>query len=169
MPGSASADRPYVEDMSRISSSQAQRWRVTPALRVVSMLVLLGWVALTLAITVGGNTTPGAGNAPTVMVWLATVVIAVGVWRYAFVPYVEATDAELVVRNAFTERHLPWDQITTIKPGSLGLIVETNEDRLFPRIAWAVQKGRGARWINSSNRADSVTEALMMHVRGITS
>jgi hypothetical protein len=132
------------------------------------VFVLIGWLALTLGITVGGNKTPGADSSPTVLVWVVFVVIVLGVWRYGFVPYVEATGTDLVVRNAFTEWRIPWNQIKTIKPGSMGLIIVTN-DGWFPKTAWAVQKSRAARWMNQRGRADEVTDALMEHVRSAMS
>ncbi len=144
-------------------SAQGQMWRVSTAQRVLWVVVLLGWLALTLGITIGGNKTPGAGDSPTVILWIAFVVVALGAWRYGFVPYIEATGTEMVIRNAFTKRHIPWTQIKTIKPGSIGLIVVTKEGGL-PHTAWAVQKGRGARWTNMRTRADEVTAALMEHV-----
>ena len=128
------------------------------------VLVLLGWLALTLGVTIGGNRTPGAGDSPTVMLWIVFVVVALGVWRYGFVPYVEATGTELVIRNGFTKRHIPWTQIKAIKPGSMGLMIVKKEGGL-PNTAWAVQKGRGARWMKMRSRSDEVTAALMEHVR----
>jgi len=145
-------------------TTRGQLWRVSDVGRVAGVLVLLGWLALTLGITIGGNRTPGAGSSPTVLLWILFAVIAVGVWRYGFVPYVEAKGTELVVRNAFTKKHIPWNQIETIKPGSLGLIIEKRQGGL-PSTAWAVQKSRGARWTNQHSRADEVTYALMEHVQ----
>jgi hypothetical protein len=145
-------------------TTQGQLWRVSIALRMTYVLVLLGWLALTLGITVAGNKTPGAGSSPTVILWIACVVIALGVWRYGFVPYIEATGTELVIRNAFTKKQIPWNQIKNIKPGSTGLMIMTKQGA-FPRTAWAVGKGLGARSINTRTRADDVTEALMEHVR----
>jgi uncharacterized membrane protein YsdA (DUF1294 family) len=144
-------------------SAQGQVWRVSTAQRVLWVVALLGWLALTLAITIGGNKTHGAGASPTVLLWILFVVVALGAWRYGFIPYIEATATELVIRNAFTERHIPWTQIKTIKSGSIGLIVVTKEGGL-PRTAWAVQKGRGARRTNMRTRADEVTAAVMEHV-----
>ena len=145
-------------------SAQGQVWRVSTLQRVLWVVVLLGWLALTLAVTIGGNKTPGAGAAPTVFLWIAFVVVALGAWRYGFIPYVEVTATELVIRNAFTFRQIHWTQIKTIKPRSIGLIVVTKQGGL-PRSAWAVQKGRGAQWTNMRTHADDVTTVLMEHVR----
>jgi hypothetical protein len=145
-------------------TTQRQSWRVSAVGRVAGIIGLLGWLALTLVVTIGGNRTPGAGDSPTVILWTVFVVIALGVWRYGFVPYVEATGTELVIRNAFTKRHIPWTQIKAIKPGSMGLMIVKKEGGL-PNTAWAVQKGRGARWLKMRTRSDEVTAALMEHVR----
>ena len=139
-------------------------WRVSVAGRVGGTVVALGWLALALGITLGGNKTPGAGSSPTVLIWTLFVVIIFGVWRYGFVPYVEASATELVIRNAFTERRIPWNQIETIKPGTLGLIIVT-KDASLPKTAWAVQKSRGARWLNQRRRADEVADVLSEYVR----
>ena len=136
--------------------------------RVAGVVILLGWLALTLGITIGGNRTPGAGSSPTVLLWILFAVIALGVWRYGFVPYVEANGNELVVRNAFTKKHIPWNQIETIKPGSIGLTIEKKQGGL-PSTAWAVQKSRGARWSDKQSRADEVTNALMERVQSARS
>ncbi len=146
--------------------TEATRWRVSVTGRVGGVLVLLGWLALTLGITVAGNKTPGAGSSPTVVLWILLVIIALGVWRFAFVPNIEATETDLVVRNAFKERRIPWTQIKAIEPGSLGLIIVTKNGGL-PRTAWAVQKGRGARLARRRGRADQVIDALMVHVRPV--
>jgi len=151
------------------SADQGELWRVSSFQRVAWVLVLLGWLALTLAVTIGGNKTPGAGDSPTVLLWILTFVVALGAWRYGFVPYVEATDDELVVRNAFSTKSFSWSDIRTITPRSMGLAIITAEDRLIPIHAWAVQKGRGARWTNTRSRADVVTRALMEHVRAAAS
>ena len=78
---------------------------------------------LDLGVTFGGNRTPRAGSLPAVLLWIVFVVIALGVWRYEFVPYVEGNVTELIVRNALTKKHIPWNQIKEIKPGSIGLII----------------------------------------------
>jgi hypothetical protein len=151
------------------SADQGELWRVSTFQRVAWVLVLLGWLALTLAVTIGGNKTPGAGDSPTVLLWILTVVVALGAWRYGFVPYVEATDDELIVRNAFSTKSFSWSDIKTITPRSMGLVIITAEDRLIPGHAWAVQKSRAARWTNTRTRADAVTRTLMEHVRAAAS
>ena len=155
--------------MTRGGVSQNQTWHVSTFQRVAWILVLVGWLALTLAVTIGGNKTPGAGDSPTVLLWILTGLVALGAWRYGFVPYVEATNDELVVRNAFGTKHFPWSDIKTITPGSMGLVINTAEDRIIPNHAWAVQKGRGARWTKTRTRADAVTQALMEHVGAASS
>jgi hypothetical protein len=149
--------------------SEKERWRVSVLGRVAGIVIILGWLALSLEVTLGGNKTPGAGASPTVLLWIVTIVIVVGVWRYAFVPYVEATEVELVARNAFTTKHIPWAEIKTIKPGTLGLVIITTHDRVLPDHAWAVPKGRGARWTKTHTRADTVAETLMARVRAAPS
>ena len=139
-----------------------QLWRVSFKGRAGAVVVLLGWSALTLCVTIGGNHTPGAGESPTVLLWVMTIAIALGAWRCAFVPYVEDTPSELVVQNPFTKVRTPWSQIQSVSPGSLGLIIHT-KGRKRPTIAWAVQKGRGARVRGTHTRADDVAAALMAH------
>lgn len=145
------------------SAGQRQLWRVSTRGRVGGVLAFLGFLAITLWITIDGNHTPGAGNTPTVILWVVTLGMALAVWRLSFIPYIEATDSDLVVQNAFDEVHIPWNQIEAIRPGSLGLAIKT-KGRTLPRNAWAVQKGRGAQWAKTHTRADDVTLALMEHV-----
>jgi hypothetical protein len=149
-------------------TSRGQLWRVSAVGRIAGVVILLGWFALTLGITIGGNRTPGAGSSRTVILWILFALIAFGVWRYGFVPYVEANGTELIVRNAFTKKHIPWNQVQTIKPGSIGLIIAKKQGGL-PSTAWAVQKSRAARWANKHTRADDVTKALMEHVQSARS
>jgi hypothetical protein len=146
------------------SANQGEIWRVSTFQRVAWVLLVLGWLALTLAITIAGNRTSGAGESPTILLWILFVVIAVSGWRCGFVPYIDATDTDLVIRNPFTRTRIPWNEIKTIKPGSMGLIIVTRRGG-FPTTGWAVQKGRGARWTKVKTRADEVTAVLMEHVR----
>ena len=88
-------------------AAQRQLWRVSSKGRVCAVLVFLIWLALTLWITIGGNRTPGAGAAPTVILWIGTAAIALGAWRCSFVPYVEATSPELVICNPLGMRRIP--------------------------------------------------------------
>jgi hypothetical protein len=145
--------------------SQSHMWRVSLVQRVAWIVVSCVLLALALVVTIGGNRTPGAGDSPTVLLWIVTIVIALGGWRYAFLPYIEATEGDLVVRNAFSTKRFHWSDIKTITPGSMGLVIVTGDDRLIPSHAWAVQKGRGARWTGTRCRADAVTQALMDRVR----
>ena len=146
------------------SANQGEIWRVSTFQRVAWVLVFLGWLALTLGITIAGNKTPGAGASPTVLLWILFVVIALRAWRCGFVPYIDATATDLVIRNPFTRKRIPWNEIKTIKPGSMGLIIVTRQGG-FPKTGWAVQKGRGTRWEKVETPADQVIAILMEHVR----
>lgn len=145
-------------------AGQRQFWRVSTVGRAGGVLTSLGWLALALWITIGGNRTPGAGDSPTVIPWIVTLGLALAVWRFIFIPYIEVTDSCLVVQNAFVKRQIPWSQIEAVTPGSLGLAIKT-KGRGLPRKAWAVQKGRGAKWMNRHTRADDVATTLMERVR----
>lgn len=99
-------------------------WRVSTVGRAGGVLTSLGWLALALWITIGGNHTPGAGDSPTVILWIVTLGLALAVWRFIFIPYIEVTDSCLVVQNAFVKRQIPWNQIEAVTPGSLGLAIK---------------------------------------------
>lgn len=145
-------------------ADQGETWRVSTVQRVAWVVVLLGWLALTLGITIARNKTPGAGASPTILLWILFALVALSAWRCGFVPYIDATDTELDIRNPFTRKRIPWNEIKTIKPGSMGLIIVTRQDG-FPKTGWAVQKSRAGRWVKAKSRADEVTAVLMERIR----
>lgn len=134
-------------------SGESELWRVRLAGRVSGVVVVLGWVALSALITVGST----VGFA--VLLWCTVAVIALGFWRWAFVPYVALTADGVVVQNALRRVTVAWSDISRVYPGSAGLAIYRRSGGAV--IAWAVQKSNAKIWLHKRSRADFVAETIM--------
>lgn len=135
-----------------LDSPDTERWRTTIGFRVSAVVVCIGVFLLSIEVT---------SQSP--YIWIFTSIVILFAWRCAFVPYLEATPTELVVRNPITVRHLSWSSIERIVPGSAGLII-VRRDRGWQPSAWAIQKGSLLQLTKTQTRADEVTEQLTMLV-----
>ena len=100
------------------------------------------------------------------LLWIALLVVAVGVWLLAFRPYVALTTQALVIQNRITKRTVPYESILGVKPGYYGLrLITKNQGDVT---VWAVQKSNVSRWTNRQTRADEVAAAIRTKV-GATS
>lgn len=139
--------------------AETQIWRVTPAGRVIAVVVVLGFVVVAAGVTVGG-TSPGIA----VILWCATVAIGIGAWRWAFVPYVALTPDGVVVQNMFDRVEVPYPDIALVGVSYAGLTIRRGSGgRLV--VAWAVQKSNFARWMRRRTRADDVADAIRARAR----
>ena len=139
--------------MSKPDNVQSEVWRVRLAGRVAAVVLTIGWIALAVVISAGSN----AGVS--VVMWLAAVLIGVGAWRWAFMPYLASSPDGVVIQNRFTRATVPWSEIARVRPGYYGLIIHKKTGGSVT--AWAVQKSNVARWTGKSSRGNEVAEVLM--------
>jgi ABC-type transport system involved in cytochrome bd biosynthesis fused ATPase/permease subunit len=118
----------------------------------------MGWVALTVGVAMGG----GVGGGAVALLSAAAVIIVIGVWRWAFVPYVALTDQGVEVQNRLLRASVPYSDISEVRGGYYGLTIVTKRDEIVT--AWAVQKSNWARWTKKQTRADAVRAAIMARV-----
>lgn len=130
-------------------------WRIPPAGRIAGLLLTVGWIGL----AIGSS---AIGNSFAIVFWVGAAIMAVGVWRWAFVPYVAVGPKEIVVQNRLGKRTLDYAQIRDVRTGPYGLILLLNGGGSVT--AWAVQKGNLAKWLHVRTRADEVAEAITGHI-----
>ena len=91
-----------------------------------------------------------------------SILIAFGVWRKAFVPFVALMPHDLIVQNRLSNTSIPYADIKGVSGGYYGLIIRLRQGRVVT--AWAVQKSNAARWLNKRTRVDDVADAIMARV-----
>jgi hypothetical protein len=121
---------------------------------VVSVTVLICWLAATVAVTVHGRGAAGL-IAPA---WIVFGLYLTYTWRWVFVPYVALTPEAAVVQNGVTHRTIPYSRIAVVRQGYFGLQLETKDYDIVT--AWAVQKPQVSKWAQTHTRADEVAEAI---------
>ena len=103
--------------------SDNQIWRVSPTGKGGAIGVAMIWLVLVVAISAGKNTSIGV----IALLSVALLVVSVGVWLWAFRPYVALTADAVVVQNRITKQTVPYESIVDVQPGYYGL-------RLKPKI-----------------------------------
>jgi hypothetical protein len=132
-------------------------WRVRPGGRIAAVCLVGLWASISGLITAGGGVTVGV----IVMLWAATLIVGLGVWRWAFVPKVELTRENLLVQNPFGHvAVIPYTKISGAQVGYSGIMVQMRDGSRV--LAWAVQKSNMARWAKKRSRADDVADAIML-------
>jgi hypothetical protein len=142
---------------SHMVSTVTQVWRVRVAGRVAGVCLVASWVALTALLSVDG------GVALTAILSTAALCLALGVWRWAFVPSVTLGDSALFIVNRVGGQTVPYSQITNVSNGYYGIIVRMRDGNSVR--AWAVQKGNLNRWLGKRTRSDDLVDAIMLKVR----
>lgn len=132
-----------------------QIWRVSTAGRVAGVVLVVGWLALALGITLGG----GAPGGAVALIWWSGLLLVPWVWRWAFVPYVALKADGVFIQNRITSKFVPYPEITRVSGGYYGLTLRTSRGDVV--IAWAVQKSNLARWLHRQTRADEVAQAIV--------
>jgi len=141
--------------------SDTEVWRVTQIGRIGASVLGAIWLALVVGVTVEGNV--GAGVVA--LLWIVLAVIIVGIWRWAFVPYVALAVEGVIVQNRITHRTVPYTAIVEVKSGYYGLRLLTKDHDMIT--AWAVQKSNASRWAHRSTRSDEVADAIMARVNAL--
>jgi hypothetical protein len=135
-----------------------QVWRVSPTGRGGAVSVALIWLVLVVLISTERNTSAGV----IALLWIVLIVVGVGVWLWAFRPYVALTTQAVVVQNRITKRTVPYGTILDVKPGYYGLRLVTKNQADVT--IWAVQKSNVSKWGNRRTRADEVAAAIRAKV-----
>jgi hypothetical protein len=139
------------------SSGTATVWRVEASARYLAVGVALFFVLVAAFLTVIGINLLGA-----VFLWVLAIAVMLGIWRWFLVPYV-ALDAEhLEVQGVLSLRSVGYGSIDSVRPGSMGLQVQTNKEGAI--LIWAIQKSKVAEWLHKDTRADEVAAAIMDRV-----
>ena len=129
-------------------------WRASVAGRFWAVACVACWLAL-----VAGATAGGAPGGEVALLWLSLAAVAVGAWRWSFVPFVALTDSGVVVQNPFRRTTLAYADIATASSGSYGLTITRRSGGSVA--VWAVQKsGRRRRQAKSESPADEVAKAI---------
>jgi hypothetical protein len=137
--------------------STATVWRVEASARYLAVCVALFFVLVAAFLTVIGINLVGA-----VFLWVLAIAVMLGIWRWFLVPYV-ALDAEhLEVQGVLSLRSVGYGSIDSVRPGSMGLQVQTNKEGAI--LIWAIQKSKVAEWLHKDTRADEVAAAIMDRV-----
>ena len=140
------------------SSIDNQVWRVSLIGRGGAIGVALIWLVVVVAISTGKNTSAGVRA----LLWIALLVVAVGVWLWAFRPYVALTTQAVVIQNRITKSTVPYESILEVKPGYYGLrLITKNQGDVT---VWAVQKSNASKWTKRQTRADEVAAAIRTKV-----
>lgn len=139
------------------ASNTSRVWRVEASARRLAVGVALFFVLVAAFLTVIGINLVGA-----VFLWAMAIAVMLGIWRWFLVPYV-ALDAEhLEVQGALTLRSVGYGSIRGVRPGSMGLEVQTAKEGSI--LIWAIQKSKMAEWLHKDTRADEVAAAIMERV-----
>jgi hypothetical protein len=136
----------------------AEIWRVSLVARAGGCVIALIWFSISIAVA-----TASAPNWFRATIWSLTVFVVWMVWRCSFVPYLDLDKEDLIVQNLITRSAIPYSEITQVKPGYYGLVVDMRNGTSLT--AWAVQKSNIARWTHRTVRADQVAEAIMARVK----
>jgi hypothetical protein len=140
-----------------VDPSSRRVWRVRTAGRVGALAATLLWVGVATLITAGGKT-PGLPF----LLWPCAALIALGVWRGAFVPSITLTSDGVVIQNPITRVAVPYAKISHVHPGYYGVRINRLDGPTVT--AWAVQKTNAAKWSGAGTRADEVSQAILAHV-----
>jgi hypothetical protein len=133
-----------------------QVWRVRLAGRIAGVCLVACWVALTVLVSVGGDV------ALTAILSTTALCLALGVWRWVFVPSVTLGASTLIIINRVSGQTVPYSQIAHVSSGYHGIIV-CKRDGSSVR-AWAVQQGNLKRWLGRRTRSDDVVDAITLRL-----
>ena len=139
------------------TTSTSTVWRVEASARRLAVCVALFFVLVAAFLTVIGINLVGA-----VFLWVMAIAVMLGIWRWYLVPYV-ALDAEhLEVQGVLSLRSVGYGSISSVRPGSMGLQVQTAKEGSI--LIWAIQKSKVSEWLHKDTRADEVAAAIMERV-----
>ena len=133
-------------------------WRVRPAGRVAGAGVASASALLAAGVTAGGGVSVGV----IVLLWCVTIFVALGAWRWAFVPYVALGSESLVVQNRLLRSTVMYRNIASARAGYYGVTIEKRDGTRT--CAWAVQKSNVARAGGTRTRVDDLVDAIMLRV-----
>lgn len=131
-------------------------WRVARPIRRAALGTFALFVVVAATLTALGITFVGA-----LCVWSIALSVMVFVWRWYLVPHVALTPEGLEVQGPLTHRSLPRRAIVRVRPGVIGLRIDTAGGGEIP--AWAIQKSKAAEWLHRETRADDVAAAILDH------
>ncbi len=147
------------------STQQPLPWRPALALRAVAGAVILAGLLGAIALMIWAITSPGWGD------WfgeewpgwgfLALPIIAgplILLWRITIVPYIEAREEGLYIRNPFRILLISWPEILDCEPGYYGLTIRRADGEEVTAVA--VQKWNAAEWFHLQTKADRVCDYI---------
>ena len=132
-------------------------WRVEEAVRRLAVYVALLFVFVAALLTAIGINVDGA-----IILWVMAIAVMVAMWRWYLVPYVALNAENLEVQGVLSLRSVGYGSIDSVRPGSMGLQVQTNKEGAI--LIWAIQKSKVAEWLHKDTRADQVAAAIMERV-----
>jgi len=133
-------------------------WRVEQPVRRLAALVAVSFVLLAVLFTAAGTFVAGA-----VVMWILALGVMGCVWRWYLVPYVALTADHLEVQGAFAHRRVGYRSIREVRPGTIGLQVETAKEGSV--LVWAIQKSTLSGRRHPQSRADEVAAEIMERVQ----
>ena len=132
-------------------------WRVDAPVRRLAVLVALFFLLVAAFLTAIGVVFPGAA-----LLWVLAIGGMLCMWRFCLVPYVALASDHLEVQGVFAQHSVGYESIRAVKPGSMGLQVETADGG--PVLIWAIQKSSVSKWLHQKTRADQVAAEIMARV-----
>jgi hypothetical protein len=133
-------------------------WRVEQPVRRLAALVALFFILLAVLFTALGAFVDGA-----VAMWILALGVMACVWRWYLVPYVALMADHLEVQGAFAHRRVGYRSIRDVRPGTIGLQVETAKEGSV--LVWAIQKSTWSARRRRQSRADEVAAEIMKRVQ----
>jgi hypothetical protein len=90
------------------------------------------------------------------------ILVAINVWRWAFVPYVKLTPEAVTIQNRYSGSTIRYTEIADVRAGYYGITIRKRDGGRT--CAWAVQKSNAARATGRHTRADDLVDAIMLRV-----
>jgi len=135
--------------------SGPQRWQFGLPLRVAWVCWIVGFGGFSIAMIVTGLGT-GFGGAV-----VADVVMALGGWRWIFVPYLEIDDKGVTIQNAFRHHRFAWSRLKHVYLGKWGIWFELDDGKEI--CASAVEKSPAALRFGWRTRSDRVAATVQRY------
>ena len=139
----------------------SQVWRGGKGGRVAAVVAGGGWLAFAFGALVAGASIGGF------LAYLgAFAVIAVVLWRCYFVPFVAITDEALIVQTRLQRHVLPFDEVTSVEPGRVGLVIRRRSQ--LPLVVFGVaSQPPWASWLKRTDRpAHRIARTIEGHLSG---
>ena len=133
-------------------------WRCARGQRIGAVFAAILWTVLATMVTLDDY-----GPGLVAEIWCGGLGFSLFLWWTCFIPYLELTETELIVRNRIGRHTIPISDIVSASAGYSGTTIRTRSGEVVS--AWAVQKPRWATWLHKTVWADDVVAEIMSRVR----